>query len=93
MNSLKIAHISEQGQDIIIVPLDETFGYRPLDERKATLQGIQAAAREQGIAGTVVPVWPKDNAMKFIAPKPWHPFFQKVTWDWLIGNLNRELAI
>jgi hypothetical protein len=92
MPSIKIAHIREQGQDLIIVPLDETFGRRPNDDRKVTINKIQNVAREVGLNGKVVPVWPSgEEEMRFLAPEAWHPFFRSITWSWLIGNLNRQL--
>jgi hypothetical protein len=93
MRVFKVAHINQGGNDVIILPLDETFGAKPVGERQAILQELNQAAREQGLKGTVVPVWPNEKRLRFLAPKPWHPFFGSISWDWLMGNLNRELAV
>lgn len=34
MNVYKIAHLYEQGDNIIIIPLDSSFNDRPLDSRR-----------------------------------------------------------
>lgn len=90
---LKVAHINRRGNDMIIVPLDESFGDFDPAQRDAILKDMRDAARRQGLGGTVVPVWPSDERLRFLAPKPWHPFFGSMSWDWLVGNLNREIVV
>lgn len=93
MTALKVAHIHQQGNDIIIVPLSESFGEQPPNTRKQTIQAMQRAAEDQGLKGTVVPIWPGDETLHFVAPKPWHPFFGSINWQWITGNLNREMTV
>jgi hypothetical protein len=53
---------------------------------------LQAQARGAKLAGTLVPVWERDGRMAFIAPRPWHPFFQSLSMPAVIRNLNKELS-
>jgi hypothetical protein len=85
MPRLKVAHLREQGQDMIVVPLDR-------EPSHGTTAAIQAAASSADLAGQVVPVWQQGSSVYFRAPQPWHPFFRNITWNWVIGNLNRELS-
>ena len=57
MPNLKIAHLNEQGQDMIIVPLDRSFGHKTEDDQYEAIDEIQRHALGAGLRGTVVPVW------------------------------------
>jgi hypothetical protein len=57
MASYKIAHLREQGVDLIIVPLDNSLGLKSSSEQHQTINLLQACAQSVGLAGTIVPVW------------------------------------
>lgn len=92
MPKFKIAHIKEQGQDIIIVPLDESFDRQTEMHQESFLNEIRSAAALAGLRGVVVPIWPSYGNIKFIAPLPWHAFFKSITLDRVYKILNRELS-
>ena len=92
MPHFKVAHLREQGQDMIIVPLDSSFGRKITQDQHAITADLQIHARSAGLAGTVVPVWDNGGGrMAFIAPRPWHPFFQSISLQFVAVNVNREL--
>jgi len=92
MATLKIAHIREQGVDLIIVPMDRTFGGRPTSAQRALVGELQAQSIGAKLAGTVIPVWDYGRGqMGFLAPQGWHPFFQSIDLSWVFANVNREL--
>lgn len=93
MASFQIAHINERGSDVIILPLAATFRDKSPEEQKKMLDGIKQCVRKAGLRGDLVPVWPEGDNIGFIAPKPWHPFCQSLTWDWIRYNINRELTV
>lgn len=92
MSRFKIAHIREQGVDLIIVPLESSFGYKSNREQNEIIVGLQACASSAGLAGTVVPVWREGSSHKFIAPYNWHPFFKTFGWNDILRNINKELT-
>lgn len=92
MPTVKIAHLREQGQDLIIVPLDNRFGSASERDQRAMINEIQIAATGAGLAGTVAVVWGTRSRMQFIAPQPWHPFFRSINIDYVFRNLNRSLS-
>lgn len=93
MSRFQIAHIREQGQDIIIVPLDRSYGYKSNQEQLQIKNAIQLSASAAGLAGTVVPVWDGGaGRMAFIAPTPWHRFFQGLSLPVIGRMINRELV-
>jgi hypothetical protein len=91
MARFKIAHIRQQGVDLIIVPLESSFGSKSTMDQEDTILALQDCAHGAGLAGTVVPVWRSGGAHRFIAPPNWHPFFRSLSWRGIMANLNREL--
>jgi len=91
MPRYKVAHIKEQGIDLIIVPLDSSFHHMSESEQSKILDELQARATAAGLAGTVVPIWTIGSRMGFIAPRNWHPFFRNISWDEVLMNVNREI--
>lgn len=87
----KIAHVTEQGVDLIIVPLEPAFNHKSLQQQRQFIGALQGYADEAGLAGTVVPVWQNGGRMQFIAPQGFHPFFRSISWNVVISNLNKEL--
>jgi hypothetical protein len=93
MPHFKVAHIREQGQDMIIVPLDSSFEGKSSRDQHETISTLQVHARAAGLAGTVVPVWDSGGGrMKFIAPQPWHSFFQSTNLRFVLANINKDLS-
>lgn len=93
MADFEIAHLHEQGQDMIIVPLNHDFEFKPDDERRRTVQALQVCARQAGLLGTVVPVWDSGGGrMAFIAPQPWHPFFRSLDLRAVATSINKRLT-
>lgn len=93
MSQFKVAHIRQQGIDLIIVPLDSSFDYKSSTEKNGIVNSLQFHANSAGLRGTVVPVWQSGGSMKFIAPPNWHPFFKSLSWLDIRANINRELSI
>ena len=91
MPKFKVAHIKEQGIDLIIVPLESSFHHKPQHEQIEIIDELQTRATAAGLAGTVVPVWMLGNRMGFIAPPNWHPFFKNISWNDVIRNVNKEI--
>lgn len=91
MPSFKVAHLREQGIDLIVVPVDSTFGSQTTDAQNETINLMQAAAESAGLAGRVVPVWRVGGGMAFVAPPNWHAYFRQMTYDDVLLNINREI--
>jgi hypothetical protein len=93
MPCLKVAHLREQGVDMIIVPLDRSFGSKSTSDQHDVIDEIQQRSHSAGLAGTVVPVWDHGGGrMAFIAPNGWSSFFRSIGLSFVFRNLNRELS-
>jgi hypothetical protein len=88
MPSFDVAHLREQGQDMIIVPVNSSFSRQSTSEQQSFIREVQEAATSAGLGGTVVPVWNGG----FIAPRPWHPFFRSLSPRTVAANINRKLS-
>ena len=92
MPRLKVAHVKQNDIDIIIIPLEPSFGSRTPQDQQRTLNELQIRAQSAGLAGTVVPVWDAGvGRMGYRAPLDWQPFFNSVSLQWVWANINREL--
>jgi len=92
MATFDVAHIRQQGVDLIIIPLTSSFGHKTSNEQKSIVVALQAASRSAGLAGTVVPVWDAGfGRMAFLAPRPWHSFFASINLMFVSSNINRQL--
>lgn len=92
MPRFKVAHIREQGIDLIIVPLDSSFGNKTLQDQQDTIDQLQARASAAGLAGTIVPVWDAGRGrMGYVAPPNWHTFFSSIDLVRVSASINREI--
>ncbi len=91
-NKYKVAHLLEQGVNIIIVPLDSSFGSKTSSQQEEIIESLQICASSAGLAGGVVPVWQSGSRMNFIAPKNQHAFFKSISWNFIMQNINKELT-
>jgi len=93
MPSFKVAHIRQQNIDLIIVPLQSSFGHKANSEQHEALEELQVRANSAGLAGTVVPVWDGGRGrMTFIAPQQWHPFFKSLNLSQVAANINKKIS-
>lgn len=93
MSQVRLAHVREQGIDLIIVPVEPKFARMTEGRQRNEISQLQRHAVAAGLAGGVVAVWETANGgLGFAAPPNWHPFFKSVNWGWVTANLNRELS-
>jgi hypothetical protein len=92
MNKFDVAHINEQGVNMIIIPLDPSFGSKSSSAQNSIIASLERCAHNAGLAGTVVPVWRNGSSHSFICPPNWTPFFKTFSWNSIIANVNKELT-
>jgi len=93
MATYDVAHIREQGQDMVIVPMNSAFGRLPAHEQEEQIALLQQYSTSAGLRGTVVPVWDAGGGrMGFRAPRPWHPFFRNLDLATVAASINKRLT-
>lgn len=93
MPHFKVAYVREQAVDLIVVPVESSFGSKTAQDQHNIIEELQLRSRTAGLAGTVVPVWDAGgNRMAFVAPSSLHPFFNNLAMQWVWANINREIS-
>jgi hypothetical protein len=94
MPTFQVAHLQRDGQDVIIVPVDRSFGVRSPSEQARIQEAFQRSAVAIELPGIVVPVWEDASGrMAFRAPPPWHDFFKSIDMVYVATALNRTLSL
>lgn len=92
MPSYQVAHLNHEGRDVIIVPLDQSYGRQTPTEREFFRSECQKQVQAHGLSGTIVPVWDAGgDRMAVFAPTEWQAFFEPLTMKDVVRNLNRVL--
>jgi hypothetical protein len=94
MPTFQVAHLRRDGQDVIIVPVDRSFGKRSPAEQARIQEAFQRSAATVDMPGVVVPVWEDASGrMAFRAPPPWHDFFKTIDMVYVATALNQTLSL
>lgn len=93
IKTYKIAHIREQGQDMIIFPLDRSFGNLSASNQNAELDNLERAAHNARLAGRAVCYWQQGSQTRFIGPPQWKPFLQCFTFQTVLSLVNKKLTV
>lgn len=88
----EIAHIREQGQNIIIVPVSSAVGSKSLQQQNEVRDSLQMFSANAGLAGKVCLVWSTGNRFNFLAPPQWHSFFRSIDMSFVAANINKNLT-
>jgi hypothetical protein len=92
MPSLKAAHIREQGQDMIIFPLDRAFGQKSDRDQLLALGELERRANSAGLAGRAVAFWEGNNGTHFRGPSRWHPFLRGLSMRSVLASVNKKIS-
>lgn len=94
MPTFQVAQLKHDGKDVIIVPVDRTFGKRSPSEQSRIQEAFQKSAAAASMSGVVVPVWEDASGrMAFRAPPPWHEFLKSIDMVYVATALNRSLSL
>jgi len=92
MPSFDVAHIQEQGQDMLLFPLDDSFDYKSAAKKNSIVAQLQVRANRAGLAGRAVAVWERGSETRFLGPTRWRAFFQSIDLGFVLANVNREIS-
>jgi hypothetical protein len=94
MPTFQVAQLHQDGLDIIIVPVDRSFGKRSAGEQARIQEAFQRSAVAVEMRGVVVPVWEDASGrMAFRAPPPLHNFLKSIDMVYVATALNRTLSL
>lgn len=94
MPVFQVAHLQHAGQDVIIVPVDRSFGKRSPTEQTRIQEAFQRSAHSANMPGVIVPVWEDPSGkMAFRAPPTLHDFLKSIDMVYVATALNRSLSL
>ena len=92
MPRLKAAHINEQGENMIIFPLNSLFANQTDEGRADILEELERRAHAAGLAGRAVAIWERGNQTHYLGPRSWQAFLESLSMRWVLANVNKELS-
>jgi hypothetical protein len=93
MPKYKVAHIHQQGQDMIIFPLEAKFGQMSGSEQDRELSILGSRANKAGLRGAAVAVWDNgEGHVAFRGPPQCCAFLSRINMHYVIANLNRVIS-
>jgi len=94
MPTFQVACLQHDGLDLIIVPVDRSFGKRSATEQARIQEAFQRSAAAENLTGVVVPVWEGANGqMDFRAPATLRDFLKSIDMVYVATALNRNLSL
>ncbi len=92
MPSIKVAQLTEQDQDMVIVIMDPAFARASPTQQEATISQLQTRSDACGLNGTIAMVWDAGGKLDYLVPQPWHDYFRSLTLEDLRSQLNAEIS-
>ena len=91
-SKVQIAHIKEQGQDMIFIPMNSKFGARSTKDQYLIVDALESCARNARLAGGVAVLWESNERTYSIGPKPWQIFLKSIDMNYVKRRVNKELT-
>jgi len=90
MTTFQIAHINEQGVNVVVVFVDPAVAFKSAQEQNLIATSLQLCAQAGGLAGNIAMVWPGG----FWAPNNQHAFFGSPggSYEGLLRRINKTLS-
>jgi len=88
--TFQIAHINEQGVNVVVVFVDPAVAHKTPFEQSQIATSLQLCARSAGLAGNIAMIWPGG----FWAPNNQHAFFGSAggSYGALLLRINKTLS-
>lgn len=90
MTDFEVAHINEQGVNIVVVFVDSSMAHKSSEEQNQIAAALQLCAQSAGLAGNIAMVWRGG----FWAPRNQHSFFGSAGGSYrsLAMRINKKLT-
>jgi len=92
MPTFKLAHIREQGQNMLLFPLSGTFSQKTSHEQQSILAELEDRAHAAGLAGRAVIFWESGGRTHSLGPKPWANFLRSLSMQAVLASVNKSVS-
>lgn len=89
----QVAHIQEQGQQVILIIVNSSFGRMGGSEQQQQYSLLQQCANKAGMAGTAALIWDAGSGrLGTYGPKEWQRFLQSLNPLTVQSSINKKLT-
>jgi hypothetical protein len=93
MPSFEVAHLREQGQDMLLFALDgATFHHKTDNEQSGIVAELEARAHAAGLAGSAAAFWNYGSRGYFRGPRLWHSYLSSINTTWVAMRANKTIS-
>lgn len=92
MPSFDVAHIREQGQDMLLFPLSSSYHHKTDFEQSEILAELENRAHASGLRGHAAVFWEHGGRGYFRGPSSWQAFLRSVSLSWVMRQVNRQIS-
>ena len=92
MPTVKVAHIREQGQNMLLFPLDSSFGRKTSAEQQSILMELENRAHAAGLAGRAAVFWESAGRTNSLGPKLWSSFLRSMSMRRVLASVNKSVS-
>lgn len=92
MPTFKLAHIREQGQNMLLFPLDRSFGLKSEAEKSLIVQELEDRAHGAGLAGRAAAIWESGGRTYTLGPKPWAGLLRSISIRHVLASVNKSIS-
>jgi hypothetical protein len=89
---MELAHIREQGQNMLLFPLDRSFAQKTSAEKHQILEELQERAHGAGLAGRAAVFWESAGRTHSLGPKAWGAFLSSISLRHVLANINKTIS-
>ena len=92
MPTFKLAHIREQGQNMLLFPLSGSFSHKSSREQQSILVELEDRAHAAGLAGRAAVFWESGGRTHSLGPKPWSNFLRSLSLQAVLRSVNKSIS-
>lgn len=92
MPSFNVAHVKEQGQNMLLFPLDSSFDHKPETDQKAVVAELEMRAHRAGLAGRAAAIWESGGRTHTLGPPSWAGFLRSLSMRAVLASVNKKIS-
>lgn len=92
MPNFKLAHVHEQGQNMLLFPLDGGFAHKTSAQQNAILRELEDRAHAAGLAGRAAVFWTIGNRTYSLGPPTWRNFLSSFSIQRVLASVNKSIS-
>jgi hypothetical protein len=89
-----VAQITEQGVDLILVPLHANFEFKSDRERNDTVARLRSGASRAGMSGIVVPIWAlRSGKLGCLTAERYRILLRGIDLEYVADHINGAITV